>query len=61
MKIKRKYRPRDTRIINKFLFLPRTINGETRWLERVKIYQQFDFYYDFIIPLSEWTDIKWMD
>ena len=61
MKIKRKYRTGDTRIIIKFLFLPKTINGETRWLEKAKIYQSFDFYYDFIFPLSEWTDIKWVD
>lgn len=29
----------DTRVILRYLFLPRSINGETRWLELTRIKQ----------------------
>ena len=37
------YKPEmgEVRIIKKFAILPITINGETRWLEWVKIRQKF--------------------
>jgi len=31
----------DFRTIYRFLLFPRTIGYETRWLEKVKIYQEF--------------------
>lgn len=61
MRVKRKYKPGNIRIIEKFLIFPKTINGETRWLEKAKIKQRFEFYIDVVIPLSEWDDIKWVD
>ena len=30
------YEPRETRIVEGFLFFPMTINGERRWLEYAK-------------------------
>jgi hypothetical protein len=61
MRVKRKYESGDIRIKEKFLILPRTISRETRWLEKVRIKQRFEFYLDVILPLSEWTDIEWVD
>ena len=61
MKIKCKYKPGDIRIIKRFLILPKTINGEIRWLEKVKIKQRFEYYIDVVIPLSEWTNIEWVN
>lgn len=49
----------DVRTINKFLFLPRTINGQSRWLEWARIKQEYR-------PGSwsdgpYWEDIEWVD
>ena len=61
MRIKSKYKSGDTRVIKKFLFLPKTLNDETRWLEISRIKQQFDYYFDFIIPWYMWLDETWVD
>jgi len=41
---KKKYRLKDrkgeVRIIKRFLFLPKSFNGEVRWLEKVDIMQK---------------------
>lgn len=42
----------DKRIINKFLFLPRTIRNETRWLSFEKIEQKY--------MNNSWQDIAWI-
>lgn len=31
----------DTRVISRFLWLPLSLGGETRWLERAAIHQQY--------------------
>lgn len=61
MRKKLKYLSGDTRIISKFLLLPKSLDGEMRWLERVKIKQVFQFYMDFVVVCEEWEDIKWID
>jgi hypothetical protein len=61
MRIKTKHHFGDTRIISKFLFLPKELNGEIRWLERVKIKQKFQFYMNIIIVCEEWEDYDWVD
>jgi hypothetical protein len=45
----------DTRIFRTFLFLPRTLNGETRWLEKARIKQRY--WWNF----NGWEDIAFVD
>jgi hypothetical protein len=61
VKIKRPLKNGDVRIVEKFLFLPKTINGETRWLEKAKFRQRFEFYYDALYVWEEWNDMNWVD
>lgn len=45
----------DRRIISEFLFFPKTLDGETRWLESAKIRQSYH-------PgsvLGGWVDQEW--
>ena len=53
MRIQRKKEPRigEKRVITKFLLWPRTINNETRFLEKACILQTFG--------LSDWIDKEW--
>ena len=55
MRIQRKKRPRlgERRVITKFLIWPRTINNETRFLEKAYIVQVFG--------LGGWIDKEWRD
>lgn len=53
------------RVINKFLFFPRTIQGETRWLEKTKIKQIRKYYQDdmrdaYSKSFWYWEDERWM-
>jgi hypothetical protein len=48
----------DTRIIKRFLFLPRCIEGEVRWLEFVKIKQMYKINY---MDADSWYDIAFVD
>ncbi len=60
-----KPKPGDTRVVKKFLWLPRTINGETRWLEWGRVGQELkkvmraDFYA--LYYAHEWVDVRWVD
>ena len=51
----------DKRVINKFLFFPKLIGEEWRWLERVQILQVYepDEYYESVICF--WEDKKWIN
>ena len=53
MRIQRKKKPKlgETRVITKFLLWPRTIDNETRLLEKADILQ--------VYGLSGWIDKKW--
>ena len=49
----------DTRIRSGFLFFPRTINNETRWLEQAS-------WSEMLIPSEMggplyWANLKWLD
>lgn len=48
-----------TRVVRRFLFFPRLVAGEWRWLETVKIQQQLrlEVHYDGFY----WEDISWID
>ncbi len=50
------HRPKtgDTRIIKKFLLLPKTIGNQTRWLEWANIVQKYAYY-------ERWYDYRWLD
>jgi len=51
--------PPERRIIKKFLFLPKKIGDETRWLEWATILQT-----SFIDPSHQfytWLDAEWID
>lgn len=53
-------KPGTERIICRFLWLPKTINFETRWLEYACIKQRYrrDHYTDWI---RTWKSIDWVD
>lgn len=46
----------DTRIITKFLWFPTIIDEELRWMERVKILQQYR-----VLLYDKWRNYKWMN
>ncbi len=43
----------DSRVIRRFLLVPRSIHPETRWLEFATIRQEYCSYY--------WVDREWVD
>jgi len=45
------------RIVREFLFLPKCINGEYRWMESVTYEQKYDAYNLILI----WEDIRWIN
>ena len=47
----------DYRIRQGFLFLPKIMNQEWRWLEKAKWEQKYHVY-DFD---SYWSDVRWVD
>lgn len=49
----------ETRIRSGFLFLPMTIGGETRWLERASWVEKYQ-YLDFYLVFPEWSPEYWM-
>ena len=56
----------DIRIVKKFLWLPKTIQGETRWLEYTSIVQRRDWVTamkGYVLRYSEskidWVDVEW--
>ena len=57
-----KNRNRETRVKTKFLLFPKTLNKETRWLEKVRIVQQVDYTVDYQDNgFYFWNDIEWQD
>ncbi len=57
MKWKEEAKAGDIRIVNKFLFLPKCINGESRWFEYATIKQLYKIfsYGDY------WEDVEWIN
>jgi hypothetical protein len=53
----------DTRVITKFLFRPRCIGKEHRWLEMAKISQKLELQMAYYMGCSklEWVDKEWVD
>lgn len=61
---KSKSKPTE-RIITRFLLFPRTIDGETRWLEVARIRQEYiaalDVYGNGTNGFEGWLDSEWID
>jgi hypothetical protein len=51
-------KPGDERIVSGFLWLPKTIGGVTRWLERAEWRQEFRFP-NFFSLRADWLDATW--
>ena len=52
----------STRIVKKFLIFPKTINEDTRWLE--KVYYRQNYIYDTRACQGDdlrWEDMEWID
>jgi len=51
------------RIISKYLYLPKRIGNERRWLERCKIKQTLRYMFDVTCGATwwEWRDKEWVD
>lgn len=60
-KTKPEPQPFDIRIKEHFLFLPKKINNEWRWLEKAKYKQSCEFSYRNEIKYIGWEDKEWID
>ena len=56
-------KPKDTRVKRKFLIIPRTFNGETRWLEFANIKEEYCEFVDFgdCVPGWGWCEMGFAD
>ena len=62
-KVKEKIKPKidDARVVSKFLFFPKKINNEWRWLEQVKYLQKYVKKMDWLGGYyAEWENSSWM-
>ena len=55
------YKEGDTRVIEKFLLIPLTIDHEMRWFARVKIKQVYSEAFNYDDIGSFWEDVAWVD
>ncbi len=60
----KEYRDGEKRVVKRFLFFPKLIEGEWRWLELVRIEQQFDIPDDsmarYMVGGGKWYDIRFL-
>lgn len=51
------------RVINKFLFFPKRIGNEVRWLEKSSIKQKLHYVFDVTSGSIwwEWRDVEWVN
>jgi|SaaInlV_165m_DNA_1040744.scaffolds.fasta_scaffold27038_5 hypothetical protein len=49
----------DQRVIKKFLFFPKNIDGQTRWLEWARILQRYCHFESSGRESRYWVSIKW--
>lgn len=49
----------DIKIRNRFLLFPKKINGESRWLEKVKYKEVYQFSYKY--QTMFWEETEWVD
>ena len=64
-KVNKKPKEYETRIVERFLLLPVTLNNEKRWLETARIEQKYIYTYTydngFANPIGNWVNIKFID
>jgi len=51
----------DKRIKTQFLLSPKMLNGESRWMETVRIEQVFGVNRKSKKKSEEWLDVNWVD
>lgn len=51
----------DKRIKTQFLWSPKMLNGESRWMETVRIEQVFGVNRKSKKKSEEWLDVNWVD
>ncbi|UUV45996.1 hypothetical protein [Bacillus phage vB_BanS-Thrax1] len=51
----------EIRVITEFLWFPRKINHEWRWLETAKIRQISEWSYNSGVKRMHWYDDEWVD
>jgi len=54
----------DRRIVDRFLFLPKEMEGEWRWLEKASWGQQYQIFHYEDYRVGKWVDLNnegWMD
>ena len=58
-----KYKSGETRIVKRFLFIPKGIRGQFRWLETATFKQEYVYRNDPTCGASwhEWTDKEWLN
>ena len=49
----------DSRVIVRLLLFPKTLEGETRWLEICPIIQIYEIYFDGHSNITNWHSRKW--
>jgi hypothetical protein len=50
----------DTRVRSGFLFFPKTINGEERWLEWARWEERYEVWTEMWAVDSGWVPIAWL-
>jgi hypothetical protein len=64
-KIKKNTKVGETRVVSKFAFLPISCKGEMRWLEKVKVRQEYMEVVDFtncpVGSYSTWINLEFVD
>lgn len=51
----------DRRVVQKFLLFPKSVRGEIRWLEKVKISQAYLSKSDYYTFDCSWRDLEYID
>ena len=64
-KVNKNPKEHETRILERFLLFPVTLNDEKRWLEKAKIEQRYiytyTYDYGFANPEGRWMNYRFID
>ena len=50
-----------TRVKKRFLFLPKCIDDEWRWLEKAQYIQEYKLWTTYVGAVRGWKNISWLD
>jgi hypothetical protein len=56
---KAKTEPFSERVVTRFLVFPKTLEDETRWLEKTGVVQVYQKYTDMYSVWYFWTSVRW--